>query len=110
MNSFPIRLKEALALRDMNQSDLAKRINGSKASISQYLSGQYTPSSQRICTIAKALDVEERWLMGQDDLPDQHVLPDVLVLYNQLDRDDQMRIQGRLEEMLEQVKYKKGDS
>lgn len=35
MNRFPIRLKEALALRDMNQSDLAKRINGSKASISQ---------------------------------------------------------------------------
>jgi transcriptional regulator with XRE-family HTH domain len=58
------RLKEALNIRGMKQADLVKKTGIGKASISTYLSGSYEPKKRNIYKIAKALDVDEDWLMG----------------------------------------------
>ena len=60
------RIAEALRIRDMKQSDLCKRANVPKSSLSLYLSGAYEPKQERIFDMANALCVDEAWLMGYD--------------------------------------------
>ena len=55
-----IRLKKALAIRGMKQSELSEITGVSKSAISQYLSGSFEPKQDR------ALNVSEAWLMGYD--------------------------------------------
>lgn len=65
MDIFKDRLTEAMALRGMRASDLAKRTGLSKARISQYVHGKFIPKSDAILTIAEVLGVSELWLMGK---------------------------------------------
>jgi repressor LexA len=67
MDIFKDRLTEAMALRGMRASELAKRTGLSKARISQYVHGKFIPKSDAILTIAEALGVSELWLMGRTD-------------------------------------------
>lgn len=60
------RISKALTLRDMKQSELCKLANVPKSSLSLYLSGAYEPKQDRIYAMAKALNVDEAWLMGYD--------------------------------------------
>lgn len=60
------RIKEALQIRNMKQADLVERTKIGKSSISTYLSGAYVPKQNNIYLIAKALNVNEAWLMGYD--------------------------------------------
>lgn len=60
------RLRQALALRGMRQSELAERTKIGKSSISTYLTGAYLPKQRNIYKMAEALDVNEAWLMGLD--------------------------------------------
>ena len=60
------RLREALAARGMKPVDLHEKTGISKASISQYMSGHVNPKQDRIYLMAKALNVDELWLMGHD--------------------------------------------
>lgn len=60
------RIKTALALKGMKQSDLCRLTNIPKSAISQYISGAYDPKQDRIYLISKALNVSEAWLMGLD--------------------------------------------
>lgn len=60
------RLKEALAVRRMRQSDLCEITKIPKSAISEYLRGAYKPQQDRIFLMAKALDVDPVWLMGFD--------------------------------------------
>ena len=60
------RISAALTLRDMKQSELCKLANVPKSSLSLYLSGAYEPKQDRIYAMAKALNVNEAWLMGYD--------------------------------------------
>lgn len=66
MKSISERMKEALELRNMKQADLVEMTGIGKSSISTYLSGDYEPKQRNIYKIAKALDVNEAWLMGND--------------------------------------------
>lgn len=61
-----IRLKKALSLRNMRQSDLCEKTNIPKSAISHYLRGSFVPKQDRAYIIAKALDVNPAWLMGFD--------------------------------------------
>ena len=61
-----LRIAEALKIRGMRQSELCKRANVPKSSLSLYLSGAYEPKQDRVYDLAKALDVDEAWLMGYD--------------------------------------------
>lgn len=60
------RIEEALLFKKMKQTDLCKKANVPKSSLSLYLSGAYEPKQDRIYDMAKALDVSEAWLMGYD--------------------------------------------
>ena len=69
MDIFKDRLMEAMALRGMRASELAKRTGLSKARISQYVNGKFVPKSDAILQIAEALGVSELWLLGKTDDP-----------------------------------------
>ena len=60
------RIKEALYIKGMKQSDLCRLTHIPKSAISQYISGAFEPKQDRIYLIAKALNVSEAWLMGLD--------------------------------------------
>ena len=63
---FVNRLRKAMEIRDMKQVDLVERTGLSKSAISQYYSGIYEPKQKALYKIAKALNVNEAWLMGYD--------------------------------------------
>ena len=66
MKSTAERIKEGMELRGLKQSDLVERTGISKGALSSYLSGRYVPKQNNIYLIAKALNVSEAWLMGND--------------------------------------------
>ncbi len=53
-----------MEIRNMTQADLVKKTGLPKSAISQYYSGKYEPKQKGIYLIAKALNVNEAWLMG----------------------------------------------
>lgn len=65
MDVFKDRLIEAMTLRGVRASELAKRTGLSKARISQYVNGKFIPKSDAILLIAEVLQVSELWLMGK---------------------------------------------
>lgn len=64
--TIAIRIKKALKIQGMKQSELCKLANIPKSSLSQYLNGDFEPKQDRIYLIARALNVSEAWLMGFD--------------------------------------------
>lgn len=60
------RIKKALYIKGMKQSDLCRLTNIPKSALSQYISGAFEPKQDRIYLMAKALNVSEAWLMGLD--------------------------------------------
>lgn len=61
-----LRLRKALNIRSMKQMELSEKTSIGKSAISQYLSGKVIPKQDKIYLMAKALDVNEAWLMGYD--------------------------------------------
>lgn len=66
MSTASERIKEGMALRGLKQVDLVERTGISKGALSSYISGRYIPKQNNTFLIAKALDVNEAWLMGAD--------------------------------------------
>lgn len=66
METIANRIKQGLSIRNMKQADLVEKTKIGKSSISTYISGAYEPKQRNIYKIAKALDVNEAWLMGYD--------------------------------------------
>ena len=60
------RIKTALLIRGMKQSELCQITQIPKSAISQYISGAFEPKQDRIYLISKALNVSEAWLIGYD--------------------------------------------
>ena len=60
------RLKYALGLRGLKQSDLCGRTGIGKSAMSQYLKGTIEPRQDRVELLAKSLGVSPAWLMGYD--------------------------------------------
>ena len=58
------RIREALSLRGMKQTDLVRLTGIGKSAISEYVAGKYVPKQNATYAIAKALNVSEAWLMG----------------------------------------------
>lgn len=61
------RLKKALEIKNLKQADLVNLTGLGKSAISQYISGKVTPKQDKISIIAKALNINELWLMGIED-------------------------------------------
>lgn len=66
MATIAERMKVAMDFRNMKQAELVSMTGIGKSSISTYLSGEYKPKQKNIYKIAKALSVNEAWLMGED--------------------------------------------
>ena len=68
MNKVDIkeRIKQGLELREITQTQLATKANIDKGQLSSYISGKYKPRQNNIDALAKALNVNEAWLMGFD--------------------------------------------
>lgn len=60
------RIKIALSVRNMTQAELCAKAKISKSTLSEYISGKYEPSNEKIYFLSQALDVNPAWLMGVD--------------------------------------------
>lgn len=101
------RISKALMIRDIKQSDLCKLANVPKSSLSLYLSGAYEPKQDRIYSMAKALNVNEAWLMGYDvPMEREKISPEepelsegekmLLDLFRQVPEDQQQLVLGMI--------------
>ncbi len=63
---FHVRLREAMEIRGVRQVDLVEQTGIAKSAISAYVNGEYIPKQINTYRIAKALGVDEAWLMGKD--------------------------------------------
>ena len=66
MTELKDRLAEALRVRGMTASELARQSGVDKGSISNYLKGKFMPKQNAIGAMARALSVSPAWLMGYD--------------------------------------------
>lgn len=69
--SFAARLREGLTRRGMTQTELAQRSGISKSSISRYLKGDWEGKQEAVYALARALGVNEAWLMGYAVAPER---------------------------------------
>ena len=60
------RIKTALTIKGIKQSDLCRLTKIPKSALSQYISGAFEPKQDRIYLMSQALNVSEAWLMGLD--------------------------------------------
>lgn len=60
------RIQKAMELRNLKQVDLINMTGIKKSALSQYVSGKILPRQNNIYKLAKALNVNEAWLMGYD--------------------------------------------
>ncbi len=65
-STFSKRLKEAMEIRNIKPTELSKISGISKSSLSEYLKGKYEAKQTALYNLAKALDINEVWLMGED--------------------------------------------
>lgn len=111
MASISSRIKEAMETNKIKQSDLVERTGISKGAISSYISGKYIPKQKNIFLIAKALNVDEGWLMGCD-VPMNKKNTDTTAedkmneLFSKMDADDQSETLRYVEFKLASDKYK----
>lgn len=72
---FSVRLNKAMKMRNIKASELCRKTAISPPMISDYLKGKYKAKQNNIYALAKALDVNEAWLMGMSDtierIPDE---------------------------------------
>lgn len=68
MENFAQRLRDAMQSAGMKPIELHERTGISKASISEYLSGNYEPKQRNVYKLAEALHVAPSYLMGLSEL------------------------------------------
>lgn len=66
MATIAERLRKGMELRNLKQVDVIERTGINKGALSSYLSGKYEPKQNNIHLLAKALNVNEAWLMGHE--------------------------------------------
>lgn len=66
MNTIAERIKFAMKAKNKKQVDIVKATGISKGAFSSYLSGQYNPKADKLELIADSLDVDLRWLYGEN--------------------------------------------
>ena len=71
MNTIAKRIKFAMKAKNKKQVDIVKDTGISKGAFSSYLSGQYNPKADKMELIADSLDVDLRWLYGEN-VPMEH--------------------------------------
>ena len=66
VDTFSNRLKTAMRIRNIKASELSDKTGIAKSSLSEYINGKYEAKQDGVFLLAKALNVNEAWLMGCD--------------------------------------------
>lgn len=66
VDEFKNRFNYIITLRNIKPIELSEMTGISKSTISHYMSGYTKPKSGKLFLLAKALNVNEAWLMGYD--------------------------------------------
>lgn len=66
VDTFANRLNLAMKLRNIKATELHEKTGISKSSLSEYINGKYEAKQDGVYLLAKALNVNEAWLMGGD--------------------------------------------
>lgn len=77
VDTFANRLNTAIRIRNMKPVELSEKTGIDKSKISSYMSGRYKAKQDGVYLLAKALDVNEAWLMGCD-IPMERTTDDLL--------------------------------
>ncbi|EYM93952.1 hypothetical protein W127_02664 [Staphylococcus aureus DAR3576] len=103
MNSFKDRLKQIMSERKISQSELSRRTGIGRNSISDYLNGKYEAKQDKVFELAKALNVNEAWLMGFDISKNRKIENnDITSIYNKLTPPRQENVLNYATEQLEE--------
>lgn len=109
------RIKEAMEIREIKQAELVEKTGIDKGQMSSYLSGKYKPKQGNLERIAKALFVDEAWLMGFD-VPMERTAstkeesPKIMQYYEKLNDIGKHEATKRVEEMTHAPQYMKEDT
>lgn len=109
------RIKEAMEIREIKQAELVAKTGIDKGQMSSYLSGKYKPKQGNLERIAKALFVDEAWLMGYDvpmertDSPKESS-PKIMVFYKKLNDIGKHEATKRVEELTHLPRYVQEDT
>lgn len=116
------RIRELREKNDINQQDLARYLKVAKSTLSQYETGSRIPNDDIKKAIAEKFNVSVDYLLGLTDIPDtindyiakqkktgtQPAADEysaderkIIDMYRQLSEKDKGKIEGRLEEMLD---------
>ncbi|MBC9970265.1 helix-turn-helix domain-containing protein, partial [Staphylococcus aureus] len=110
MNSFKDRLKQIMSERKISQSELSRRTGIGRNSISDYLNGKYEAKQDKVFELAKALNVNEAWLMGFDISKNRKIENnDITSIYSKLTPPRQSNVLNYANEQLDEQNTK-GDN
>lgn len=71
------RIRQTRMSRKLTQQQLGDRIGVTKATVSQWEKGDYSPSGQNLYNLAKALGVSAEWLLSGKGEPDKPLFQNV---------------------------------
>lgn len=66
VDTFSNRLKTAMRIRNIKATELSVKTGIAKSSLSEYINGKYEAKQDGVYLLAKALNINEAWLMGLD--------------------------------------------
>ncbi len=66
VDTFSNRLNNAMRIRNIKATELSLKTGIAKSSLSEYINGKYEAKQDGVYLLAKALNVNEAWLMGCD--------------------------------------------
>lgn len=77
IDTFSNRLKTAMRIRNIKATELSLKTGIAKSSLSEYINGKYEAKQDGVYLLAKALNVNEAWLMGCN-VPMERTTDDIL--------------------------------
>ena len=87
------RIKHIMAIKDINQAELVRRTGLRASSISDWLTGKYTPKQDKIDIMAAALGVSPAWLMyGKEEVEPYYTDPETARMAQEAAKDPDFRL------------------
>lgn len=87
------RIKQIMAAKGISQAELVRRTGIRASSISDWLSGKYTPKQDKIDLVATALGVSPAWLMyGKESTEEYYLDPETARLAQAAANDPDMKL------------------
>ncbi|MCE5738702.1 helix-turn-helix domain-containing protein [Staphylococcus pseudintermedius] len=90
----------------ISQSELSRRTGIGRNSISDYLNGKYEAKQDKVFELAKALNVNEAWLMGFDISKNREIENSITSIYDKLTPPRQKRVLDFANEQLNEQNNK----